>query len=653
MIRPGEPLDASNLDPAADPGTDFYRYANGGWLDANPVPPEYGSWGSFNEVHQRNEELLRGLLEAAGARSGGPGTATRLAGDYFASGMDSAQIEAHGTAPIGRYLDAIDALSSPADSGGLAALLHPIGVGFLFGARVEPDFEDSTAHLLYVGQGGLGLPERDYYLRSDERSQELRVAYHDHVAAQLFNSGSSRPQAQEQTAAILQFETSLAEKSFTAAQLRDVDLILNKTSADDLEAMVDSFSFRGYLEGLEAVVQDVNVDNPAFFVALSSLVAETPIETLRAYARWHLIRATASALPAVFADEAFAFYGTTLAGRKEQKERWKRVLDAATGEIGEVVAELYVSAAFSPEAKTRCELMVDDLLGAMEGSIDGLDWMSDETKAKALSKLRGFTYKIGYPDVWRDRGGLVIDRGPWAENRLRTRAFEHDRNLRKLGEPVDEHEWAMPAHVVNAYYHPLRNEVVFPAGILQPPFFYLSADDAANYGAIGAVIGHEITHGFDDEGSKFDANGNLENWWSDDDRAEFERRGDQVVEQFSKCEVQDGLFVNGELTLGENIADLGGVTIAFAALEATLDGKPLPLVGGLTPQQRFFLSYATVWRRNATDEHLRLQVTTDPHAPAPLRCNMPLGNFEPFALAFSLEEGAPIMRGRDERVAIW
>ncbi len=533
-------------------------------------------------------------------------------------------------------------------------MFHPSGIRFVFGIGVSPDFDDPDSYLLYVGQGGLGLPERDYYLRDDERSVTLRTQYETHVAAQLRNLGQSDASAAADAAAILAFETALAEPSYTAEQQRDIDLIVNRHEVTQLPDVMPGFDLTAYLDTVGAgSVTELNIDNPGFFKAAAELLEQTPIETLRAYARWHLVRSVASSLTPVFADESFDFYGRKLGGQQEQKPRWKRVLAMATGDIGEQVAQLYVAEAFPPEAKARAEELVDNLLEAMTESLHQRDWMGEETRREALAKVAGFTYKIGYPDEWRDYTGLIIDRGPLVENRLRAAAFEFERDLGRLGKPVDPHEWEMPPHVVNAYYHPLRNEIVFPAGILQPPFFYADADDAVNYGGIGTVIGHEITHGFDDMGSRFDATGQLRDWWSEADRAEFMRRAEVVVEQYNAYQVFADLNVNGKLTLGENIADLGGVTLAYAALLRALPGPDVEEIDGFTPAQRFFLSWGTIWRQTTTDEWLRLIVQTDPHSPGHFRCNGPLSNFPPFAAAFGIPGDAPMMRGAEARIEIW
>ncbi len=652
MSEPSRAIDPALFDTTVSPAEDFYRYANGGWLDANPVPAEYPSWGAFHEVNERNQALLHRILDEAAADPGEAGTVHRMVGDYYAAAMDEAAIAAAGTAPLESLLGRIAAARDVADVRSLARELQHVGASPLHSLGISPDFEDSDAYLVYLGQGGLGLPERDYYTRDDERSLALRESYARHVANQLVNLGDGREAARDAAERILAFETRLAEASYTAEQMRDVDLTMNRHDVDSLDELMPGFGLAGYARELGVTQATVNVDNAGFFSALETALAETPVETLRDYLRWNLVRAFASALPAAFEDEAFDFYARQLSGAQEMKPRWKRTLDAVGSDIGEAVAQLYVAEAFSEEAKLRCEHMVDHLLSAMGAAIRGAEWMSEATKEAALVKLAGFGYKIGYPDEWRDYSGLTIGRSSYAENRMACARFEYDREFARLGHPVDRAEWAMPAHQVNAYYHPLLNEVVFPAGILQPPFFYADADDAVNFGAIGAVIGHEITHGFDDQGSRFDAEGRLRMWWSDADREEFMRRAQVLVEQFDAFEVAEDLHVNGKLTLGENIADLGGLTIALAALREAggLDAGP---IDGLTPEQRFFLSWATVWHTNYTEEYARLLVNVDPHSPARARVNCPLTNMPAFAAAFGVAEGSPMAHLAAERAHIW
>jgi putative endopeptidase len=646
-----KPIDPSLFDTSTPPAEDFYRHVNGGWLDTNPIPPEFPAWGAFFEVHVRNEQLLHRLLEVAADEEASEGSAMQMVGDYFAAGIDEDAVESAGVEPLRPLLDRVDALTTRDELPTIVHELQRNGVAAFHGLSVNPDFQNADRYLVFLGQGGLGLPERDYYLRDDERSVAIRQAYAAHVAAQLANLDPARGDTAEAAAAVMALEHRLAESSLPADQLRDVQKTLNRHMVDDLDDLMPGFGLEAYARALGVTTDSVNVDHAPFFRTFDQALVDTPVEVLADYLRWHVVRSYASALSRTFDDEAFQFYGRTLGGQQEQRERWKRVLSAASQDIGDQVARLYVEEAFSPEAKARAEQMVDHLLEAMERSLRQLDWMTDGTREAALEKLANFTYKIGYPDEWRDYAGLEIDQGSYAGNRMRAAAFEVDRQLGRLEEPVDKGEWEMPAHSVNAYYHPMLNEIVFPAGILQAPMYYPDADDPVNYGAIGTVIGHEITHGFDDQGSRFDPEGRLLNWWSDEDRTEFDERARRLAKQFDAYEVAPGQHVNGQLTIGENIADLGGLAIAFDAMRSALTDEEAP-IDGFTPIQRFFLSYATIWRMNYTDEYLNLLANVDVHAPNPLRVNGPLSNFPAFAEAFAVEEG-PMARSDDDLVKIW
>jgi putative endopeptidase len=653
MTETVRPIDPALLGDPALTSEDFYLYVNGSWLAANPVPPEYGSWGAFHEVTERNQALLHRLLQEAAEQPQAAGTPSRMVGDYFATAMDEAAIAAAGAEPLASYLQRIGAVEDVGDVRTLMRDLVKIGVQAFLGIGIEPDFEDSAAYLVYVGQGGLGLPERDYYTRDDERSSQLRDAYVAHMANQLASLGDDRGAAAEAAGRILAFETRLAEASYNAEKMRDVQLTMNRHAVASLDELMPGFGLSGFAAEIGVTSESVNIDNVGFFPALDAALAETPVATLRDYLRWNLVRTFASSLSPAFEDEAFDFYGRTLAGQQQLRPRWKRMLDAAKADIGEQVAQLYVAEAFPEAAKRRCEAMVDHLLVAMGGAIRDAEWMTDPTRQQALEKLAGFTYKIGYPDRWRDYSGLIIGRTSHAENRMRCAAFEYDRQFGRLGLPVDLSEWEMPAHEVNAYYHPFLNEIVFPAGILQPPFFYAEADDAVNYGAIGVVIAHEVTHGFDDQGSRFDAAGSLREWWTEADRTEFDRRAAVLVQQYDAFEVAEDLHVNGRLTLGENIADLGGLSIAFAALCDALGDGGGAAIDGLTPEQRFFISWATVWHTNYTEESIRLLANVDPHSPARFRVNGPLANLPAFAEAFEVAAGSPMARDEEGRAHIW
>ena len=646
------PIDRRDWDPAVSPADDFYRHVNGRWLEEHRVPAEYGAYGAFHEVNERNQELLHRLLHEAADEPGEAGSVRHKVGDYFMAGTDEAAIAAAGVEPLRELLDAIDAIGSAADARALAPRLERDGVNAFYGIGIAPDFGDANAYLVYVGQGGLGLPDRDYYLKDDERSVQLREAYLDHVATQLGNLGTGPDEARAAAESIMAFERRLAEASLTQEQQRDPQLTLNRHEVDALDELMPRWHLATLVREIGGTQPTVSVDCPDFFRVLDQAIAELPFDVLRHYLRWHAVKTYASALPPAFEDAAFDFYGRLLGGQQEKKPRWKRVLDLATQDIGELVSQLYVEVAFPPAAKDRCEHLVQHLMEAMGDAIRTNPWMTDATREEALRKLAGFSFKIGYPDRWRDYSALTPARDSFAANRMRAARFEHDRQFGRLEEPVDTTEWLLPPHIVNAYYHPLLNEIVFPAGILQPPFFWAEADDAVNYGGIGTVIGHEITHGFDDQGSQFDATGALRNWWTEEDRAEFMRRAEVLVEQFNASPVTDDVMVNGRLTLGENIADLGGLAIAYHAFRDSLHGTE-PMVDGMTPDQRFFGAYATIWRMNYTEAYARLLTNVDPHSPAHYRANIPMSNFPPFAAAYGIDVGSPMARRAEERARIW
>ena len=652
MTDTAKPLDAALWDDVVPEAEDFYHHVNAKWLAANPVPAEYPMWGGFLELNLRNQEITRDLLEAAAAAGPDGDFVTRLVGDFYASGMDEAAIDAAGIAPLQPYLNRIDALATPEDVRALNLEFHRGGFGALFGVAVEADFENAEHYLAYLGESGLGLPERGYYLKDDEPSAALRGAYAAHIAAQFRNLGWTEEGATGAAEDILAFERRLAEASWSPEQKRDPKLTMNRFAVSTLDDVMPRYRLGTYLREAGVADETVSIDHPAFYAELDAALADTPIDTIRNVLRWHLVRACATSMAAAFEDEHFAFFGRTLGGQKEMQPRWKRVVNASGSNIGEAVAQLFVRVKFPPEAKARVEELVDHLLISMKRAIVANTWMTDATREQALTKLAGFGYKIGYPDEWRDYSSLVVDRGSYLANGFATSAFEMRRQLNQLGKPMDKGEWAMPAHVVNAYYHPLRNEIVFPAGILQPPFFYADADDAVNYGGIGTVIGHEITHGFDDTGSRFDALGALRDWWTDEDRTEFERRAAVIVEQFNGFRIADDVTVNGKLTLGENIADLGGISISLDALHDAI-GPDAPAIDGLTPDQRFFLAYATMWRMGYTEAAARMLANIDTHSPSQYRANGPLANTPAFAAAFGIPEGSPMALPEDARAKVW
>ncbi len=653
---PGSGLVLADMDLTVDPAKDFYRFANGGWLDANPVPADEASWGVFHEVDKRNELVLREILE--GALKNPKDELHRKLGDFYATGMDEGAIEAQGAKPLAEELARIEGLADIAGLPALLARLHSIGASGLFGIGSSADLTDATQNILFLAQDGMGLPEKDYYLRTDEESGELRKQYEAHVARMLEllaeSRGESGADAARQAATVLALETELAKNSFGAVEFRDPQNLLNKISVADAQALTPHFDWSAYLTAQQLdPAHAINLIAPGYFKNADALLAIRPLEEWKTYLRWQLVNAFADSLSKDFDEQNFAFFGRTLGGAKEQRPRWKRVIDSTGGAMGEALGQAFVEQTFSPKAKERCLQMVGDLLAAMRVRLEGLAWMSDVTRARALEKLATFQTKLGYPDKWRDWSRLDVQRDSFARNQMRAAEFAFRYDLAKVGKPVDKSEWGMPAYIVNAGYNPLNNDITFPAGILQPPFFSEAYDDALNYGAMGAVIGHEITHGFDDEGSQFDAQGNLADWWTEEDRSEFERRAKVVEEQFSDYVAIGELKVNGKLTLGENLADLAGLTIARDALALRQANQRLALLDGFTPEQRFFLAWARAWRNNYTPERLKLQVNTNPHAPAMFRAIGPLSNLDAFQHAFGFRDDAPVMRPPAARAIVW
>jgi putative endopeptidase len=643
-------LDPADLDPSADPGEDFYRYANGGWIDANVIPPGYGAWGSFEEVATRNEKVLHDLLVHAAESPSND--LDRMLGDYFTAGMDVDAVEAAGLSAISPLLDAIRGLSSHDEVLALLPTLHGSGITAFFAYGVTVDHDDATRHLLWLAQTGLGLPDRDSYDNDSESAVALREAYVAHVANQLVNAGTAPDQAAALAASVLALETALASHQLRAEDRRDPRNTLNRHDVPAIAALAPGLDLPGYLAAVGADdVETVNVQAPAYFAALPEVIGSADLEAIRAYLTFHVVATVAGALTARVSDENFEFYGKRIEGKQEQKERYQRVVAALGQDMGEALGHRFVDEVFPPHAKERAQHMVDGIVAEMRRSLETRTWMSEATRAQAVEKLESFGVKIGYPDEWRDWSGLHVDRTSYAANRLAAARFENARQIGKLGEPVDRTEWEMSPHVVNAYYHPMRNEIVFPAGILQPPFFDADADDAVNFGGIGTVIAHEITHGFDDAGSRFDGAGAFRDWWTEDDREHFMALADRLVAQFDEYVAVGDVHVNGRLTLGENIADLGGVALACRA-HARVSAGSDP-VDGLTPAQRFFLAAATVWRGIESEELARTLAQVDSHSPRRLRVRGPLSNMDAFQEAFGLSDDAPMMRPREERLEIW
>ncbi|MCJ8167224.1 M13 family metallopeptidase [Pontibacter sp. E15-1] len=651
----GRGLELANMDTTADPCADFYQYANGGWVKNNPIPASESRWGSFNELAERNNAVLRELLLEAASNTTAPrGAPAQLIGDFYAMGMDSVAANKAGIAPIKPELDRIAAVKSTDDLIKVVADAKTKGISGFFSLYVGQDDKVSTQYALQAGQGGLSLPDRDYYLKDDERSKTIRTAYATHLQNMFQLLGDDVTVAQKKAETVMRIETRLAQASKARVDLRDPYANYNKMTLQEFAKQNPNLKVSQLLTGMGAqAAKEVIVGQPAFFKELDGMFKSIPLQDWKTYTQWHLARTAAPYLSDDFVQENFNFYGKALSGAKEIQPRWKRALRATDSALGEALGQLYVEKTFSPEAKQKALDMVNNLQEAFREHVRDLDWMSEETKAQALQKLSAFAVKIGYPDKWKDYQGLEISRDSYFTNVMRASQFAFRDNIGKIGKPVDRTEWFMSTPTVNAYYNPSMNEIVFPAGIMQPPFFDPEADDAVNYGGMGAVIGHELTHGFDDQGAKYDYEGNLKDWWSASDLEQFNARADAVANQYDQYTVLDNLHVNGKLTLGENIADIGGLNIAYTALQKALEKKNPGKINGLTPEQRFFLAWAQIWRVNMRDEAQNQQIMTDPHSPGRFRTNGPVSNMPQFYEAFGCEQNDPMVKGDDKRIKIW
>jgi len=651
-----KPIDQSNFDTSVKPSDDFFLYASGGWIKRTEIPPEFSRWGSFNILIEHNNDALHEIAEKAAKTKSSDPTMQKV-GDYYASGMDEKTIEAMKAKPLQDELAKIDAMKDRNDVLKEIAHLHMIGVNAFFNFGSSQDDKDSTREIAQAVQGGLGMPDRDYYTKTDDASQKMRDAYVAHVTKMLTLLGEPAAKAGEDAKKIMTLETSLAQASRTRVELRDPQKNYNKMTQDELQKLTPNWNWGDYFTGIGLTNPgDIDVHQPDFFKALNTAFTSTSIDDWKTYLRCHLINAAASALSNDFVNEDFNFREKTLRGTPQIKPRWKRVITSEDGEIGEALGKLYVDQHFPPAAKARALELINNLKEALADRIKSLEWMDEPTKQKALEKLAAFQVKIGYPEKWRDYSTLMINRGPFVLNELRSETFESKRQLNKIGKPVDRTEFGMTPPTVNAYYNPKMNEIVFPAGILQPPFFFANADDAVNYGGIGCVIGHEMTHGFDDQGRQYDKVGNLTDWWSKESAAAYETRRKAVVDQYNEYEALPGLHVNGELTQGENIADIGGVKLAYAALQKALAKHPEQRdqkIDGFTPEQRFFLAFAGIWRSKIRDEEQKLRLNVDPHSPGHFRVNGPLSDLPEFQKAFNIPDGSPMLRAADKRVNIW
>jgi len=646
-------FDPANLDKTCRPCDDFYKFAMGGWMKANPIPPEYSSWGTFTQLGDKNQQNLRQILEEAANAKALPGSKEQKIGDFYASCMDATAIDAAATKPIDPELARIAEIENLPDMQAEVERLQSRGVAVLFRFGSNQDAKDSTQVIGGASQGGLGLPEREYYLKQDDKSKLLRGSYGKHVAKmfELLSDPAEKSVAEADT--VLKIETALANASMKNTDLRDPIKTYHKMTIAELKTLTANFYWDAYFKATgHPELKEINVGQPEFFKAFDAQLTGTSLEEWKTYLRWHLVNAAAPALAEKFVAEDFDFRGKTLTGAKEIQPRWKRCAQATDRALGEALGQVYVQKYFPREARTRAQEMVRNLIAALRDDLQTLPWMGPGTRAQATAKLEAFAVKIGYTDNWRDYSALKIDRRSYAENQFRAAAFEFDRRLNKIGKPVDRSEWGMTPPTVNAYNNSSMNEIVFPAGILQPPFYDPRADDAVNYGGMGAVIGHEITHGFDDHGSQFDGKGNLKNWWSDEDLKNFKTRAACVSEQFDGYVVDGDLHENGKLVLGESIADLGGLAIAYAAYEKSLEGKPRPPErDGFTPEQRFFLGWAQVWGSSERMEYARLLANTNPHPLPRFRTNGPLSNMAIFAKAFGCKKGDAMVR--EQACKIW
>jgi putative endopeptidase len=645
-------VDLAGMDSKAAPGDDFYRFVNGAWADKTLIPEDKSSWGGFMILRDLSDQRTRAIIEEVAKKKGKPGSAAQKVGDYFASFMDEATIERLGVAPIRPYLDSIAAMKTRSDLAVELGKANRMMIDMPVGIGVEQDLKDNSVYSAYIGQGGLGLPDRDYYLVDDNpRFVEARTKYKAHAAAMLKLAGFDDVEARAQR--IYDLEVAIAKVHWSQADSRQIDKLYNPMTLAELDANMPGFDWAGFVRtaGLAGQAKVV-ATQPSALTGIAKLLNDVPLETWKDYLALRTVKDAAPLLGKAFVDESFEFEGKVLNGTPALKERWKRGVDMVNGALGEAVGQIYVARHFPPAAKAKADALVKNLIKAMDGRLSRLEWMSADTRTKARAKLAAFTPKIGYPDKWRDYSKLDVKRGDAFGNAVRATEFEYQRQLAKIGKPVDRSEWGMTPQTVNAYANPLLNEIVFPAAILQPPFFDPNADPAVNYGGIGAVIGHEISHHFDDQGRKFDMNGNLAEWWTPEDVKRFEALTVKLGQQYGAYEPLPGVKVNGDLTMGENIADLAGATVAYDAYILSLGGKPAPLLEGYTGEQRFFLGFGQIWRNKYREASLQRTLTTDPHTPGHFRPYV-VRNLDAWYAAFQPKPSEKMVLAPADRVRIW
>jgi endothelin-converting enzyme/putative endopeptidase len=648
--KPEPALDVTSMDRSVDPCVDFFKYSCGGWIKNNPIPPDQSSWDTYSKMQDENRVRLRGILETAAVPDPARNAAAQKIGDYYSSCMDEKAIEAEGTEPLKPQLERIAKIGSKAEIADVAAAMVDDNAPFRFASN--QDFKDATQVIAYVDQGGLGLPDRDYYVKEDPKSVDLRKAYVVHVQKMFELLGDQPEVAAAEAQTVMRIETALARGSMTRVEQREPKNLDHKMTTGELEKISPDFQWRVYFTkvGLPSLAS-LNVASPGFFKALNEELDKESMADWKTYLRWHLVHADAPFLSSALLNENFAFYGKTLRGQQELQPRWKRCTDNVDDDLGEALGQVYVEKYFSPQAKQEALKMVKEIEAAMENDISSLPWMSAATKQQALIKLHGMANKIGYPDKWRDYSKLEIVRGDELGNVERARRFEFDRELAKIGKPVDRGEWGMTPPTVNAYYDPQMNDINFPAGVLQPPAFDPNSDAAPNYGDTGGTIGHELTHGFDDEGRQFDAHGNLRDWWTAEDGKEFVKRASCISDQYSTYKIIDDIKINGKLTLGEDTADLGGLILAYVAWKEDTKGQNLQPLDDLTPDQRFFVGYGQSWCGETRDETKRLRATVDPHSPEKYRTNGVVSNMPEFQEAFHCKAGSPMVN--QNRCRVW
>jgi len=647
-------LDTGAMDRSADPCVDFYQYSCGGWMKNNPIPPDQARWGVYGKLHQDNQRFLWGILAGLAKNPKGRNARQQKIGDYFAACMDEAAVEKLGAGPLQPFLDDIEKMNSKQDLPALLGKLHLATAddGLLFGFGSNQDFADSTKVIAFASSGGLGLPDRDYYLKADEKSAAIRAQYLDHVSRMFQLLGDVPDLAWREAETVMEIETALATASLSRVDRRDPYQLFHKMDAAGLQALTPAFDWGAYLNALGLPrLNAFNVTEPAFYAEIEKRLNEGTLEDIKTYLRWHLAHANAAFLSTAFVNESFDFYSKTLRGVQELRPRWKRCVALVDGQLGEALGQEFASRAFGPGLKKKTLRMTKQIEKAMQDDINQLSWMSAETKKRAVGKLHAIVNKIGYPDKWRDYGPLKIRVDDFAGNVERANLFESRRQLAKIGKPVDRGEWEMTPPTVNAYYNPQMNDINFPAGVLQPPLFDPKMDDAPNYGNTGGTIGHELTHGFDDEGRQFDAKGNLKDWWTEKDAKAFTDRAQCIVDQYAQYTIVDEIKINSKLTLGEDIADLGGLVLAWVAWKAETAHAKLRHVDGLSPEQRFFVGYAQWTCENNRLEDLRARAITNPHSPGRYRVNGPLLNMPEFETAFACKAGQPMVR--ENRCRVW